>query len=78
MKKNEPLNISVELMEAYKKMTPREVEVFELILGGETNKEVGKELNISWRTVKKNRENICDKLKLKGPNALFKWAVVHM
>lgn len=70
---NKPINRKNGLPEAYKRMIPREVEVFELTTKGKTNKEIGKRLNISWRTVKKHRENIRTKLNLEGHHALSKW-----
>lgn len=74
MGKDEQINDTIGLLEAYRRMTPREVEVFELSLEGKTNKTIGKELNISWHTAKKHRENIRTKLEIEGHNALFVFA----
>lgn len=45
-------------------LTPREIEVCNLIKGGLTNKDISKLLNISRRTVEKHRENIRQKMEI--------------
>lgn len=58
---------------ALKILTPREIEVLDLIEKGYLNKEIAEEMNISIRTVHAHRRNICYKLELKGTGALPKW-----
>ena len=46
----------------YDTLTPKETEVFALIVGGKLNKEVAYELGTSERTIKWHRRNIMEKL----------------
>ena len=41
------------------------------------SKAIAAELFIHYRTVESHRNNICQKLSLRGPNALFKFALQH-
>jgi PAS domain S-box-containing protein len=52
------------LIHAYRRLTPREVEICNLIKGGATSKEVARALDISILTVNKHRERIRKKLVL--------------
>lgn len=56
-------------------LSPREVEVLELVGKGYTRKEIAGQLSISRFTVKKHKENISKKLNLQGYNMLMKWYV---
>jgi len=56
-------------------LTSTERKVLKLLSEGKTSKDVGKELNISHRTVQNHRSNICEKLKLTGHNTLLAFAV---
>jgi len=47
-------------------LTPREYQVLELIAGGASNKEAGRELGISPRTVEVHRAHIMEKLGAKN------------
>ncbi|WP_445665516.1 response regulator transcription factor [Fodinibius sp. AD559] len=69
---------SSEYINLLKKLTPREVEILEEVAKGRTSKEIGEILNLSYRTVQKYRQNICEKLGIKGYRALFKWCLKHM
>lgn len=60
-------------VEAIKLLTPREVEVLDLIERGYTNKEIAAELYLSARTVHAHRRNICKKLGLSGRGKIQKW-----
>lgn len=55
------------------KLSRREGEVLELVAKEKTNCEIAEELNLSTRTVENHRYRICEKLGLKGKNALRKW-----
>jgi PAS domain S-box-containing protein len=44
------------------KLTPREIEVCNMVKGGLTSKDISKLLNISYRTIEKHRKNIRHKL----------------
>jgi DNA-binding CsgD family transcriptional regulator len=56
-------------------LTPREIQVLQLILEGLTNKEVGRELGISHRTVDTHREHCRIKLGAKTTAQLVKSAI---
>jgi len=74
MKKEKRFNTySKEYVESLKILTPREIEILELVAGGYTNPEISRKFNLSKRTVEKHRENICLKLNLKGYRSLFRW-----
>jgi FixJ family two-component response regulator len=55
----------VEVMESrarLAKLTPREFEVFRLVIAGRLNKEIGAELGITVRTIKTHRARVMQKL----------------
>lgn len=55
-------------------LTKGEIRVLKLIARSRTNREIAGELFVSIRTVETHRYNICTKLGLNGPHALFKFA----
>jgi DNA-binding NarL/FixJ family response regulator len=58
-------------------LTPAERRVLRGISEGKSSKQIGAELFIHIRTVETHRANICEKLGLRGHNALFKFALEH-
>jgi DNA-binding NarL/FixJ family response regulator len=58
-------------------LSPTERRILKLLAEYKTNKEVAEELCLSPRTVEHHRANICEKLEIKGPHALLKFAVAH-
>jgi DNA-binding NarL/FixJ family response regulator len=60
-----------------KDLTKTEKRILKLIAQSMTSKEIAKELFISYRTVQNHRANICDKLNLRGSNALLQFAIEH-
>jgi two-component system response regulator NreC len=58
-------------------LTPRETEVLKLIVQGNTNRQIGEELNISVRTAESHRANICGKLGLQSRVELVRYAREH-
>lgn len=48
-------------------VTPRELEVLDLLLSGLSNKEVAGKLGISFKTVQSHRQRIMDKLGARSP-----------
>jgi DNA-binding NarL/FixJ family response regulator len=58
-------------------LSDREIEVLSHIAEGLTNKEVGKILNISGRTVETHRRNILAKLDLKNTAEMIRYALEH-
>jgi DNA-binding NarL/FixJ family response regulator len=58
-------------------LTPTERRILSMVAEGHSSKSIATELFIHYRTVENHRNNICQKLELRGPNALFKFAVQH-
>ena len=48
-----------------------------MVAENKTNKEMGRELFVSHRTVETHRSHICEKLELSGSRALLKFAFDH-
>jgi DNA-binding NarL/FixJ family response regulator len=59
------------------KLSTREIEILRKLVEHPANKEIADKLNISYKTVKNHRQNICDKLNLKGRGALLRFAMEH-
>lgn len=58
-------------------LTPTERRILSLIAAGKSSKDIAAEIFIHHRTVENHRNNICQKLGLRGHNALFKFALQH-
>jgi DNA-binding NarL/FixJ family response regulator len=58
-------------------LTPTERRVLHLIAEEKTSREIAAALFISVRTVEHHRAHICEKLQLRGFNALVKFALAH-
>ena len=58
-------------------LTPTERRILSMVADGHSSKSIAAELFIHYRTVENHRNNICQKLALHGPNALFKFAMQH-
>jgi DNA-binding NarL/FixJ family response regulator len=56
-------------------LSPREVEVLQLIAEGEANKQIASELNISIKTVEKHRQNVMNKLRIHDTAGLTRYAI---
>jgi FixJ family two-component response regulator len=54
------------LRQSFDLLTPREKEVFDLVVLGKLNKQVGYELGITVRTVKAHRQRITEKLRVRS------------
>ncbi len=59
------------------RLTSREREVLQLIAEGKTNREIGRNLDISEKTVEKHRGNLMAKLKLQDLAGLIRFAIKH-
>jgi DNA-binding NarL/FixJ family response regulator len=59
------------------RLTPTERQILLLVAENRTNKDIGRELSISHRTVERHRSNICQKLELQGPHRLLQFALEH-
>lgn len=58
-------------------LSQAERSVLKLVTESKTSREIAAELFVTVRTVETHRYNICTKLDLNGPNALFKFAIQH-
>ena len=58
-------------------LTATERRILRLVAENKTNKEIGRELFISHRTVETHRSHICEKLELSGNRALLAFAFEH-
>jgi DNA-binding NarL/FixJ family response regulator len=58
-------------------LTPTEKKILLMISEHKTSREIATELFISIRTVENHRNNICQKLGLKGSHSLIKFALDH-
>ena len=58
-------------------LTPRELDVLDLIVQGYTNRQVADELKLSMRTVEGYRANLTDKLGLRNRADLVRYARKH-
>lgn len=58
-------------------LTATERRVLRLVAESQTNKEIGRALFISHRTVESHRRHICEKLELSGSHALLQFAIEH-
>ena len=58
-------------------LTPTERRILSLVARQRSSKEIAEELFIHYRTVENHRTHICQKLGLRGHNALFKFALQH-
>ncbi len=59
------------------RLTPRERQIMDLIVGGKTNKVIAIDLNISERTVEQHRARIMKKMQVKSLAELVHTAVVN-
>ena len=60
-----------------KDLTDAEMKILSRIAESKTTRDIADALNVSVRTVETHRHNICLKLGLTGPHALFKFALVN-
>ena len=58
-------------------LSPREIEVTQLIADGLTDREIGDKLEISHKTVSTHRKNILRKLGLKNTALLIRYGLQH-
>jgi DNA-binding NarL/FixJ family response regulator len=56
-------------------LTGAERKVLRLVAQSLTSREIAEDLGIGERTVHTHRQNICEKLELKGPNSLLQFAI---
>ncbi|MGM0588269.1 MAG: helix-turn-helix transcriptional regulator [Bacteroidota bacterium] len=63
--------------DAHSVLTPRELEIIKMVRQNKTSKQIGKVLNLSYKTIQNHRYSICKKLGLTGRNKLYEYAVEH-
>lgn len=61
----------------YGSLTPREREVFHLVIEGRTTKEVARDLDVSTKTAENHRARVIDKLKVHNTAGLVRYAARH-
>ena len=62
------------VLERFKKLTPREKEVLDCIVGGKINKAIAAHLGISIKTVEAHRASVMEKLQVSRPAGLIQAA----
>ncbi len=67
----------VPLTDPYRDLTPREREVFHLIIEGQTTKEIAKHLDISAKTAENHRSRVLEKMDARNTAELIRYAVRH-
>jgi DNA-binding NarL/FixJ family response regulator len=65
------------LDDPYRGLTPREREVFHLVVEGLTTKEIARRLEISAKTAENHRAHVLDKLGARNTAELIRYAVRH-
>ena len=61
----------------YNKLTPRELEVLQLIAEGKTNRTIAETITVSVKTVEKHRANLMSKLDVHDLPGLIRTAIKH-
>ncbi|MFN7928115.1 MAG: response regulator transcription factor [Blastocatellia bacterium] len=61
----------------WQQLTPTERLILQMIAHYKSSKDIAEELFIHYRTVENHRTNICQKLGIRGHNALLKFALQH-
>jgi DNA-binding NarL/FixJ family response regulator len=56
-------------------LTPRELEIVEFVVQGNTNKQIGESLGISPKTAESHRANVMRKLALHSVTELVRYAI---
>jgi DNA-binding NarL/FixJ family response regulator len=67
----------METLPGLSSLSPTEHRILRLVAAYKSSKEIAVELFIHFRTVENHRANICQKLGLRGHNALLKYAIQH-
>ena len=73
----QPLALRASAGKGLVRLTPRELEVLQLVAEGDASKEVAAELGISLKTVEKHRHNLMQKLHLYHTAGLTRYAIAQ-
>lgn len=71
------VNLERDKLKHAPKLTCREEEIVHLLKENKTSREIGEILDLSTKTIQNHRQNICNKLGLKGRNKLYEYALLH-
>ena len=72
---NQVQNPAASASDPYGRLTPREREVFHMIVEGRTSKEIAAKLGISTKTAENHRANVLDKLDARNTADVVRYAV---
>jgi len=64
-----------ELATRFARLTPRQVEIFDLVAGGFTSQAIGSKLDLSTRTVESYRAQVMEKMQAESVAVLVRQAV---
>jgi DNA-binding NarL/FixJ family response regulator len=64
-------------LSAVDRLTPREREVLQLIVEGNSNSEIARKLKVSQKTVEKHRGNLMSKLEVHDTASIVRFAIKH-
>ena len=73
----QPLALRASAGKELVRLSPRELEVLQLVAEGDASKEVAAELGISVKTVEKHRHNLMQKLHLYHTAGLTRYAIAQ-
>ena len=76
-RQKQPLALKAAAGKELVRLSPRELEVLQLVAEGDANKEVAAELGISLKTVEKHRHNLMQKLQIHHTAGLTRYAIVQ-
>jgi len=77
VKKNQRIKTFLSQTPALEQLTKTEKKILTLLSENKTSKEIAEDMFVSVRTVQNHRNNICQKLNLKGPHSLLEFAIQH-
>lgn len=77
VQKNHDKKALISQVPALEKLTKTEKKVLSLLSKNRTSREIAESLYVSVRTIQNHRNNLCQKLDLRGPNALLEFAIKH-
>lgn len=76
--KSGDLGVMIEdVRQSFDRLTPREREIFALLVAGKPNKAIANELEISPRTVETHRASLMSKMRAEGPAHLVRMAALY-